>query len=347
MAPLAEKTGLLLCNLGTPDSTSLSDIRKYLRQFLMDPYVIDIAYPLRWLLVNGPILMFRPKKTAHAYQQVWTAQGSPLLAISLEQKALVQNEVSRQGLNWSVELGMRYGKPSLRSALEKFKAQKITKIIYLPLYPQFALSSTTTAQVEIKKQLKALNYSPELKDGTYKPFHSQPDFINSWQAVIRETIDLTKIDHLLFSYHGLPERHIKKTESKPNHCLKPNCCDSVNENNQFCYRAHCYATTREIAKKLNLKSDQYSISFQSRLGRTPWIQPFTDFVIPELAKKGVKNLAVVSPSFVTDCLETLEELGIRAKDSFIQSGGKEFKAIPCLNTNPEWIKSIVQIAKGI
>ncbi len=343
-----KKTALLLCNLGTPKSTSVSDIRAYLNEFLMDPYVIDIPKVLRALLVYGLILPFRPSKAAKAYKKIWTKDGSPLLAISLEQVKKVQDEVDQQGLGWTVDIGMRYGEPSLRESLQKFKARGITQIIYLPLYPQYALSSTKTAQVELHRQLKDLNYQVELKDGSDYPFHSHPALINSWKKVIRETKDIESVDHFLFSYHGLPERHIKKIESSPDSCFKPGCCDTYDPaRNKFCYRAHCYATTRLIAQKLGLQSHQYSVSFQSRLGRTPWIKPFTDFVIPELAQKKIRHLAVLTPTFVTDCLESLEEIGIRGRELFISAKNQKFTAISCLNTHPEWIKAIVQIAREI
>src|SRR5690606_25973435 len=214
MASDSEKTGLLLCNLGTPDSTSIADVRRYLSEFLMDPYVIDIPFVPRWLLVQGLILRTRPKKSSEAYKKVWMAQGSPLLAISLEQKQKLQELM---GDKWVVELGMRYGNPSLRAALEKFKSQGIKKIVYLPLYPQYALSSTKTAQVELHKQIKQLGLQIELKDLSDQPFHSHPAFVEAYARTIKKHVDLKNLDHLLFSYHGLPERHIKKTESVQGH----------------------------------------------------------------------------------------------------------------------------------
>lgn len=342
-----QTTGLLLMNLGTPQSLDIKDIRSYLSEFLNDPYVIDIPKPLRWMLVNLIILPLRPKKSREAYSQIWTPKGSPLMVIMKELEHQVQLRTKILDKPWKVLMAMRYGNPSIKSALEEFKKSQINRIIVMPLYPQYALSSTETALTEIKRVLSELHYSPELK--TMRSFYVDENFIVPQARVIQEAINPQEYDHILFSFHGLPERHVKKTNLGSHmHCLaEASCCERIVEANRDCYRAQSFATAKALAERLNVSRSRYTVSFQSRLGRTPWIKPFTDEVLDELAAKGVKRLAVACPSFVTDCLETLEEIGMRAREQFLAAGGTELRLIPCLNTHPDWVNGIIRMAESL
>lgn len=326
--------GALLVNLGSPNSTSVKDVRNYLDEFLMDEYVIDKPYLFRALLVKGIILNTRPKKSAAAYKKIWWPEGSPLIVLSERLHKKVKEHV-----NIPVELAMRYGKPSLLSGLQKLVDQGVTEIFLVPLYPQFAMASTETIVVLANKLVK--KHFPQVKLSDLPAFYNKADYIEVLSESIQSELEKSKPDHLLFSYHGLPERHIKKSDVTKSHCkIDGSCCNTPSPAHEFCYRHQCYETTKQVAEKLNLKEDFYSVSFQSRLGRDPWIKPYTDFVIDDFAKDGLKKLAVVTPAFVSDCLETLEEIGMEAKHSFIKNGGEEFTAIPCLNENEKWIKTL-------
>jgi len=326
--------GALLINLGSPNSTSVKDVKNYLDEFLMDEYVIDKPYFFRALLVKGIILNTRPKKSAAAYKKIWWDEGSPLIVLSERLHEKVKKQV-----DIPVELAMRYGKPSLKSGMQKLVDQGVTEIYLVPLYPQFAMASTETILAFADKLVK--KHFPKVKLSDLPAFYNRPDYIEALSESIQKSLDESKPDHLLFSYHGLPERHIKKSDITKSHCtLDGSCCKTPSPAHEFCYRHQCYETTRLVAEKLNLKEENYSVSFQSRLGRDPWIKPYTDFVIDDFAKDGLKKLAVVTPAFVSDCLETLEEIGMEAKDSFIENGGEEFTAIPCLNEDEKWIKTL-------
>ncbi|SNR52830.1 ferrochelatase [Lutibacter agarilyticus] len=326
--------GALLINLGSPNSTSVKDVRNYLDEFLMDEYVIDKPYIFRALLVKGIILNTRPKKSAAAYKKIWWDEGSPLIVLSERLHEKVKKQV-----DIPVELAMRYGKPSLKSGIQKLVDQGVTEIYLVPLYPQFAMASTETILALADKLVK--KYFPQVTLNDLPAFYNRPDYIEALSESIQKSLDTAKPEHLLFSYHGLPERHIRKSDVTKSHCkLDGSCCNTPSPAHEFCYRHQCYETTKLVAEKLNLKEDFYSVSFQSRLGRDPWIKPYTDFVIDDLAKDGLKNLAVVTPAFVSDCLETLEEIGMEAKASFIENGGEEFTAIPCLNEDEKWIKTL-------
>lgn len=324
---------ILLINLGSPDTPSVSDVKKYLKQFLMDERVIDIPPLARWLLLNLIILPRRPRQSAHAYQSIWWENGSPLVVISQE-----VTKKLKETIEIPIELAMRYGQPSVKNALSQLFSEKIDELYLLPLYPHYAMSSTETALEHVMDELKALNVNPSVK--VLPPFYEDPLFIQSLVENAREFLE-KEYDHLLFSYHGLPFRHLTKTDPTQNHCqIATNCCEVKSKAINYCYRAQVLKTTKAFVKSANIPEDKYSVSFQSRLGRTPWLTPFTDFVIPELAKKGVKKLLVICPSFVSDCLETLEEIGIRAKELFIEAGGEELTLIPCLNTHPLWIETL-------
>lgn len=306
--------GIVLVNLGSPDSPSVTDVRHYLRQFLMDERVIDSPYWVRKFVVECMILPFRPRKSAQAYQKIWTPEGSPLVVISRRVQQLLQ-----AGLPFPVALGMRYGNPSIESAIRELLDAGVDRIFLLPLYPHYAKSSTETVVVEVHRVLRALNARALLE--VQPPFYNDTLYIDALTESARPYLD-RGYDHLLFSYHGLPERHLQ------------------NVTHETDYRYQVYETTRLFVEKMKIPKDKYSVSFQSRLGRDPWIKPYTDFEIPKLAAQGVRRLALISPAFVSDCLETLEELGMRARDQFLAAGGEAFQLIPCMNDHPRWIETL-------
>ncbi|MCF6182076.1 ferrochelatase [Lutibacter sp.] len=327
--------GVLLVNLGSPDSTSTKDVKKYLGEFLMDKRVIDIPLIWRTLLVKGIILNTRPKKSAAAYKKIWWEEGSPLIVLSkrLHEKVAKSSKIP-------VELAMRYGNPSIKKGIDDLVKKGVTEILLIPLYPQFAMATTETITVLAKKIIKK-DY-PLIKLETYPAFYNKKDYIKVLSNSIQQEIDKVQPQHLLFSYHGVPERHIKKSDITKSHCkIDGSCCKTSSPSHEFCYRHQCYETTRLVAKTLNLNDGTYSTSFQSRLGRDPWLQPYTSDTIEDYAKKGIKNLAVVTPAFVSDCLETLEEIGMEAKKSFLENGGEKFTTIPCLNDNDDWVNTLV------
>jgi len=326
--------GALLVNLGSPNSTSVKDVKNYLDEFLMDKRVIDIPYLVRAFVVKGIILNTRPKKSAEAYKKIWWDEGSPLIVLSERLHKKVQTQT-----NIPVELAMRYGNPSIKSGIQKLADKGVTEIYLIPLYPQFAMATTETIVVLANKIVK--KQFPNIKITDVPAFYKQPDYIAVLSNSIQKHLEKTKPDHLLFSYHGVPERHIKKSDVTKSHCkIDGSCCNSPSAAHEFCYRHQCYETTKLVADKLNLKEGFFSTSFQSRLGRDPWLQPYTDKTIDDFAQNGVKNLAVVTPAFVSDCLETLEEIGMEAKHSFIENGGNDFSTIPCLNDDDAWVKTL-------
>ncbi|HEU0034658.1 MAG TPA: ferrochelatase [Kofleriaceae bacterium] len=332
--------GLLLVNLGTPDEPTTPAVRRYLREFLGDPRVIDINAVGRALLLHLVILPFRPSKSAHAYQAIWDpTRGSPLLYHSQD---LAAGVAERLGTGWHVELAMRYGRPSIPDALARLEAAAVDRIVVLPLFPQYASSSTGTAIARVMElaaqrwNVPALDFVPA--------FFDDPGFVSAFEAVARPALAEARPDHVLFSFHGLPVRQISKTDATGRHCLASDtCCDSLANPN--CYRAQSFATARALAARLDLPPERYTICFQSRLGKTPWIEPHTDVEIDRLAKAGVKRLAVLCPAFVADCLETLEEIGIRAVAQFKAAGGEELVLVPSLNATPAWIEAVAQMAE--
>lgn len=335
------KTGVLLVNLGTPDSPEVSAVRRYLAEFLSDPRVIDINPLARWLLLNLVILRFRPAKSAEAYRTIWTDRGSPLLFHGLD---LLESVRARLG-ELEIELAMRYGNPSIRSGLAGLKAKGCDALVVFPLYPHYAASSTGSTIEKVYEEVKGLWNTPYLT--MMPPFYDDAGFIGAFAEVGRAVMAELQPDHVLFSYHGLPERHMKKSdESGGRHCLvSPGCCDEIVPANRNCYRAQCFATTRALVAALGLEPGQYSVAFQSRLGRDPWIKPYTDEVLVELPKRGVKRLAVFCPAFVADCLETIEEIGIRAKESFLEAGGEELRLVPSLNASPRWADAVAEMLR--
>jgi ferrochelatase len=310
-------------NTGSPDSTEVADLRSYLKEFLMDPFVIDLPWLLRALLVYGLILPKRPAESAEAYKEIWTKNGSPLIHYCTE---------LANGLNTRfeepVELAMAYGNPSYRDAVRKLLAAGVNDICLLPMFPHYAMATTAACTAVVKRELGRQKSTAKLR--VVPPFYLEPTLIRP----LADSLQGVK-EHILFSYHGLPERHLKKTDPTGNHCLtKPDCCDTPSVAHETCYRHQCYETTKAITAELNLHDDRYSVSFQSRLGKDPWLQPYTDQMLVELPKKGIKNLAVICPAFFCDCLETLEEIEIRGKETFMQAGGETFRMIPCLNDSP-------------
>ncbi len=329
------KVGVILINLGTPDHSDSKSVYSYLKQFLNDPRVIDLPTIIRYILVNWIIIPFRYKKSAHAYQQIWTDKGSPLLINSQDLISALRKAFDR---TVQIELGMRYGKPSIESAVDKLK--DCQKIIAIPLFPQYSSAATGSAIAALLKALGARWNIPEIN--VTRDFFNNPDFIHAYASLIKDHLKDKKIDTLLFSFHGLPERQIEKSGCHAV-CSKLEPCPKPNQLNTYCYRAQCYETSRLIAKALNLNPADYVVAFQSRLGRTPWIKPYTDLMLAELRQKNVNHIAIVCPSFVSDCLETLEEIDIRARAQWMALGGQEFISIPCLNDHPIWVEGLVNM----
>jgi ferrochelatase len=333
------RTGLLLINLGTPNAPTPAAVRRYLREFLGDPRVLDIGAVGRALLLNLIILPFRPARSAAAYAKVWDAErGSPLLYHSRDLAAAV---AERLGPDWHVELAMRYGRPSIEAALDAFAASEVERIVVLPLFPQYASSSTGTAQARVM-QLAGERWNVPPLD--FVPaFYDDPGFLSAFEQVTRPVLAEFRPDHVLFSFHGLPVRQVVKTDRTGTVCFqRETCCDELR--NPSCYRAQSFATARALARRLALASERYTICFQSRLGRTPWIEPYTDHAIDRLGQSGTKRVAVVCPAFVADCLETVEEIGIRAREQFKRAGGEELVLVPSLNATAPWVDAICAIA---
>lgn len=331
---MAAKKGIVLMNLGSPDSTEVKDVKRYLDQFLMDERVIDKPWLMRALLVKGIIVPSRASKSAEAYKTIWTKEGSPLVVLTRQLQQVLQNEIEEP-----VEIAMRYGNPSPLAAFDALlkRAPELEEVVAVPLYPHYAMSSYETAVEYAKEIHQKKKYSFRLN--FIKPFYNEPNYLHSLSENMKPWLT-QPYDHILFSYHGLPARHIKKSDVTGRHCLqKENCCDVPSPAHDFCYRHQVITTTNEVAERLQIPSSKYSISFQSRLGKG-WLEPFTDIRLQQLQAEGVKNLLVVCPAFVSDCLETLEEIAIRGKEIFLEAGGEKYEMIPCLNTHPLWVKAI-------
>jgi len=323
--------GILLVNLGSPESPTTKDVKPYLDEFLMDEYVIDLPYLLRAFVVKGIILNTRPKKSAAAYQKIWWNEGSPLIVLSNRLHAKVQQRVNKP-----VALAMRYGKPSIQSGLEELNSKGVTEVLVVPLYPQYAMASTKTI-VEKSNDLQKKLF-PKMTLHHFPAFYNKEDYIEVLSQSIADGLKGFDYDHFIFSYHGIPERHIKKTDVTKSHCkIDKSCCQTPSPAHEFCYRHQCYETTRQVVEKLNLAEDKISTTFQSRLGGDPWLKPYTDHVLEEMGQKGVKKLAIVTPAFVSDCLETLEEIAMEGAADFKAKGGGDFKAIPCMNDRDDWV----------
>jgi len=333
------KPAVLLVNLGSPDSPSVPDVRAFLGEFLMDARVLDMIYPMRWSLVHLAILPRRAAQSAEAYEKIWMSDGSPLVATSRKVRQALQE---RAGM--TVELAMRYGKPSIPDAIGKLRNQGVEQVLLIPLFPHYAMSSFETA-VERVRQVMA-SQAPHISLTVAPPCYSHPDYIRAMTASAADYLK-EDYDHLLFSFHGIPERHLRKSDPTGRHCLaKRDCCGQDCPVIGTCYRAQCFKTVEEFVRTASIPKHMHSIAFQSRLGREPWLKPYTDQVIAGLARAGIRKLLVICPSFVSDCLETLEEIGLRGRETFRAAGGGELTLIPCLNTHPLWIKALDNMAKN-
>ncbi len=336
------RTGVLLVNLGTPASPAVADVRRYLREFLSDPRVIDVPAPVRWLLLHFTILPFRPRRSARAYAQVWSEDGSPLL---VHGRALRDGVASVLGDAFRVELGMRYGQPSIRSALARLAAADLERLVVVPLFPQHSEAATVSAVEKTREELRRVGFSRPVE--VCGAFCDDPGFVAAWAAVAAAPLAAFGPDRVLMSFHGLPERQVRRSDPTRRTCLASEaCCDAITPDNRDCYRAQCFATARALARALELAEGSWSVAFQSRLGRTPWIRPHTDRVLPELARAGVRRLAVMCPTFVADCLETLEEIGIRARDQWAAAGGEALLLVPSLNAEPTWARAVADLVRG-
>ena len=328
------RKGIVLMNLGSPDSTKVRDLRRYLDEFLMDERVIDKPWLFRALLVKGIIVPFRAPKSAEAYEKIWTEEGSPLIVHTIHLQKALQSRIQEP-----VEIAMRYGNPTPEAAYEKLlqKQPDLSEVIVLPLYPHYAMSSYETGVEYMKEVYNKKKYSFKLS--FIPPFYNEENYLNALAENIRPYLQ-QKHDHILFSYHGIPERHIRKSDVTGCHCLETeNCCEVASPAHQFCYRHQVKTTTKLVTEKLGIPRDKYSISFQSRLGKG-WLTPFTDFRLAEMPKEGIKNLLILCPAFVSDCLETLEEIAMRGKEIFMLAGGESFTMIPCLNTHQLWVDAV-------
>jgi len=333
------KKGVLLINLGTPDSPKVSDVRKYLDEFLMDGRVIDIGTVQRNLLVRGAIVPFRSPKTAKLYKEIWDKEkGSPLLYISELQKALLQKEL---GDDYQVELAMRYQKPSIEDALQRLKLAMVDSIQIIPLFPQYASASTGSVIEKVMKLMASWHTFPRIS--IVNQFYDNELMIKAFADNAQEK-EPEKYDHVLFSFHGLPVRQLKNVDNSGKHgCAAPSCCTQMTTSNKFCYAAQCHETARLIAAKIGLNKEKYTVCFQSRLGKDPWVQPYTSDVLIELAKRGVKRLLVLCPAFVADCLETLYEVTEEYGQEFKKLGGEHVELVPSLNDHPAWIEALKQM----
>jgi protoporphyrin/coproporphyrin ferrochelatase len=334
-----EKRAVLLLNLGSPDSTSVPDVRRYLREFLMDGRVLDAPYLIRWFIVHLGILPRRPKKSAEAYRSIWTERGSPLLATSADFKEQLAPLV-----DLPLYLGMRYGNPSTRSQVEQMVADGIEEVLIFPLYPHYAMSSYESALVCATDAIREL--APSMTWEVVQPFYRDPGYIECLIDEARPWLQ-QDYDHLLFSFHGVPERHMKKGDPSHAHCLScADCCERAHPAHATCYRHQCLETVRHFVAAAGIPEGKYSVSFQSRLGRDPWLRPYTDLRLQKLPEQGVKKLLVLCPAFVTDCLETLEEIAEEGKELFMEAGGSTFHQIPCLNLNPRWIAWVADLVRS-
>ena len=320
--------GILLVNLGSPESPTAKDVKPYLDEFLMDERVIDAPKWLRAFLVKGIILQTRPKKSAKAYAKIWWEEGSPLIVLSERFANKVQ-----QHTKMPVALGMRYGKMTIKNALQELKDKGVDEVLLVPLYPHYAMSSFETVVVKVLEEQQ--QYFPEMGVTTLPAFYKNADYIQALSESIIDGLKDFEYDHILFSYHGIPERHIRKSDSTRFHC---SCCKINSVAHNTCYRHQVYDTTEMVKAYLGLPEEQVSSSFQSRLAGDPWLKPYTDFEFVRLAKEGKKRLAVITPAFVSDCLETLEEIAMEGKEQFMEAGGEDYKHIPCMNDNEAWVK---------
>jgi len=324
---------VLLVNLGSPDSPSVPDVRRYLREFLLDGRVLDVNWLLRFCIVHFAILPSRPKQSAEAYHQIWTPAGSPLVVTSRNVQERLQQRV-----RVPVELAMRYQNPSIPHAVRALAQKGVDEVLLIPLFPHYAMSSYETAVVRVQEVAAAL--APQMRVRVQPPYFEDADYIAALVGSARDYLQ-RPYDHLLFSFHGVPERQIRKSDPTGCHCLATeSCCATASAAHATCYRAQCFKTVAAFVKQAEIPQGKHSIAFQSRLGRDPWLKPYTDHELARLAQSGVRKLLVICPAFVSDCLETLEEIGMRGRESFLQAGGAEFAQIPCLNEYPLWLDAL-------
>lgn len=323
--------GVLFVNLGSPDSPTPKDVKPYLDEFLMDERVIDVPKILRNILVRGIILQTRPKRSAKAYQKIWWDEGSPLIVISER----FTEKVNKLTL-LPVALGMRYGSMTIKKALQELEDQQVDEVLLVPLYPHYAMSSYET--VVVKSFEVQQKHFPKMQLTTLPAFYKNQDYIKVLSNSIAEGLKDFEYDHILFSYHGIPERHIRKSDPTKFHCkIDGKCCTTNSVAHHSCYRHQCYDTTEKVKMEMQLKEEKISSSFQSRLAGDPWLKPYTDYEFERLAKEGVKKLVVVTPAFVSDCLETLEEIAMEGREQFLEAGGEDYIHIPCLNDSDAWV----------
>jgi ferrochelatase len=333
------KKGVVLMNLGSPDSTEVKDVRRYLKEFLMDERVIDVPYLIRAFLIYGIIVPFRAPKSAEAYKTIWTKEGSPLVVLTKQLQQALQLKVDEP-----VAIAMRYGNPTPQAAFDELQKNNpdLEEVLAIPLYPHYAMSSFETAVESAKEVYQQNKYSFKLQ--FLKPFYNEAHYINALAKNIQPYLQKDH-DHILFSYHGIPGRHVRKSDTTGCHCLKvENCCEVASPAHVHCYRHQVFATTRLVMEQLNIPKEKYSISFQSRLGKG-WLEPFTDIRLVEMPKERIKKLLILCPAFVSDCLETLEEIDMRGKEEFLGAGGESFTMIPCLNTHPLWVDVLANWVK--
>lgn len=336
------RTGVLLINIGTPDEATPKAVGRYLREFLMDGYVLDMPFIKRWLLVNRIIVPRRKYTSAQHYQEIQTAEGSPLMFHTQRFAKGLSEELANRDGEYVVEIGMRYGNPSIRAALSKLQRSSVNRVIVAPLYPQYTQSSFATAVTEAKKRAQEFGFGNQVS--FVQPFYEHPGFVKASAQLIADYLGERELDHVLFSYHGVPVRHIKQIDPSGKHCLGSNdCCAEIGVVNQNCYRAQCTATSRAIARELSLEADRYTTCFQSQFGRDEWIGPSLENLLRELPSRGSRRVAVYCPSFVADCLETLEEIGIRGREEFKEAGGEDLSLVPCLNSDAAWIKAAASL----
>jgi ferrochelatase len=333
-------TGVLLLQLGTPDSPSTSDVRRYLREFLMDPRVIDVPYVLRQVLVNGIIANFRAPKSARLYREIWTDAGSPLLVYGTSLRDKLQEKL---GDSYRVALGMRYRNPSTITALRNFKKDGISRIILLPLFPQFASSSSGSALEYAYREITSWQFIPEIR--SISSYYDDPQFIKLWTDKGRAMLEAASYDFILFTFHGVPWRHIR-TSGCSGSCQKgPEECPAISHDNAMCYRAQCFASARAVIQSLQLPAEKTRVTFQSRLGNDPWLTPYTDKTLIELAKEGKKRILVFSMAFVADCLETIHEVSTEYQELFEEYGGHKLQLVPSLNDDEAWVEYLAGLAQ--
>ena len=329
---------VLLLNLGSPKELTKRSVKEYLRIFLSDDYVVDLPKVLQQLILYLFILPFRPRKTLHAYSQIWTELGSPLILSSMNIRKKLEEKTG-----WKVALAMRYEDPSIKSALINLKEEGYKKIYVIPLYPHYAMSTVLTTQLEVQRAASEMYFDVSFEFVDH--FYNHPDYIDALAESISPYV-AEEYDKIVFSYHGIPKRHIRKTDITKGNCLaNDNCCYEENECRTYCYKAHVIRTTELVADALEIEKDKWEIAFQSRIG-PGWLKPFTDKRLAELPKSGAKSIAILCPSFISDCLETLEEINIRGRETFMQSGGESMKYIPCLNDSDKLIKLLESIIVG-